>query len=140
MYKRKRLKKNGQPGRLRGTRLPRKRQFEPVIETSAGIRVRSNYEKSCAEYLHQNNIEFLFEPLMLLSGKQFRPDFYLPEYDLFLEICGYNHMPFYRDRIAFKRQIYDKHKMLAVFINYDGKGLLEKLMREKLEKFGVKFL
>jgi len=140
MYKRKRLKKNGRHGQLRGTRLPRNRQFEPVIETDAGIKVRSNYEKKCAEYLNQNNIEFLYEPLMLLSGKQFRPDFYLPEYDLFVEICGYNHMPFYRDRIALKQQIYDKYKMSAVFIHYNSKGLLEKLLREKLETFGVKFL
>jgi hypothetical protein len=140
MNKRKRLKKNGQPGRLRGIRLPRKRQSEPAIETSAAIKVRSNYEKRCAEYLSQHNIEFLYEPLMLLAGKQFRPDFYLPQYDLFLEICGYNHMPFYRDRIALKRQIYDKHKMAAVFINYDGKGSLEKLLREKLEPLGVKFM
>jgi len=140
MHKRKRLKKKGQPGQSRGIRLPRNRQFEPVIETGARIRVRSNYEKRCAEYLYQNNIEFLYEPLMLLSGRQFRPDFYLPEYDLFLEICGYNHMPYYRDRIILKRQIYDKHKMSAIFIDYDGKGSLEKLVRNKLEATGVKFL
>lgn len=120
--------------------MPRIRRFEPVIDTNAIVKVRSNYEKQCAEYLYQNNIEFQYEPLMLLSGKQFRPDFYLPEYNLFVEICGYNHMPYYRDRIALKRQIYDKHKMSAAFVHYDGKGSLEKLLREKLETFGVKFL
>ncbi|MCP4580025.1 MAG: hypothetical protein GY839_00295 [candidate division Zixibacteria bacterium] len=75
---------------------------------------------------------------MILEGRQFRPDFYLPDYNLFVEICGFGHMPFYRDRQAEKQHLYDKHKMKSVFIHYEGRGSLEKLIREKLNDLGVR--
>ncbi len=63
---------------------------------------------------------------MLLGGRQFRPDFFLPEYNLFLEICGFNHMPYYRSRVEQKRATYEKHKLNVVFIKCSTKGMLIK--------------
>jgi DNA helicase-4 len=139
MRRRKRLKKTGKHGRISGIRLPRKKKFEPVLQTESGIRVRSRYEVACADYLYKNDIRFQYEPLMLLGGRQFRPDFYLPDYNLFVEICGFGHMPFYRDRQLEKQNMYDKHKMKSVFIHYNGKGSLEKMLLEKLSDLGVRF-
>lgn len=120
-----------------GKRLVRKKLFEPVIETESGVRVRSSYEKICADYLYRNNIRFQYEPLMLLGGRQFRPDFYLPDYNLFIEICGYNHQPYYRDRRVYKEQIYRKHNLKAVFVNHNGYGDLEEKIGQKLRPFGL---
>jgi DNA helicase IV len=121
---RKHLKKTGKPGRLRGVRPLRNRKFQPVIDTHSGNKVRSQYERICADWLQSEGIEFVYEPVILMQGRQFRPDFYLPKYDLFLEICGYNHMPYYRNRVSHKRELYEKFKLKVAFINHDGKGSL----------------
>lgn len=122
----------------RGLKLPRKRLFEPVIETESGVKVRSQYEKACADFLYRNNIAFQYEPLMLLNGRQFRPDFYLSDFNLFLEICGYNHQPYYRDRISLKKRIYEKSGLSAVFVNHDGSGRIDVKLAKSLEPYGIK--
>jgi hypothetical protein len=131
--RRQRPRKNGKPPRLRRSFKPRAKIPEPTFSTSANIKVRSQYEKKCAEYLKKRNIKFVYEPLILLAGRQYRPDFFLPEYDLFLEICGYNHMPFYNNRTAFKKRLYQKHNLRAIFIRYNGKGSLDELIQKELD-------
>jgi hypothetical protein len=123
----------------RGAKLPRQKLFEPVIETLSGINVRSSYEKACADLFYQNNIKFQYEPLMLLEGRKFRPDFFLPDFNLFVEICGYNHQPYYRDRINYKKQIYDKNGLNAVFIDHDGGGGIDDRIRGALQPHGLNF-
>jgi hypothetical protein len=132
--KRRRPRKDGKPSRLRGNFGPRAKNSEPTFSTSANTKVPSQYEKKCAEYLKKRNIKFVYEPLILLEGRQYHPDFFLPEYDLFLEICGYNHMPFYNDRTAFKRRLYQKHNLRALFIHYNGKGSLDELIQKELNR------
>ncbi len=123
---------------MRGRRLVRKKKFEPRLPTDSGVEVRSLYEKRCVDFLFRNNIKFQYEPLILLDGKQYRPDFFLPDYNLFLEICGYGHMPFYNERIKHKIQIYKKHGLRAVFVHYNGRGSLETKIKEGLKNQGVK--
>ena len=72
---------------------------------------------------------------MILDGNQYRPDFFLPDYNLFIEICGMNHLPFYSDRIEKKRKLYEKNNLNSVFINYNGKGSLIELLEQKLNPF-----
>jgi hypothetical protein len=131
----KRPRKKGRWVPPRGSDIKKPKLTEPGVETSFGLKVRSNYEKETAEYFVQNNIEFQYEPLILLHGRQFRPDFYLPKHNLFIEICGYNHMPHYRLRIAKKKQLYSKYGLNSVFIDYDGKGSLSKLIAESLHEY-----
>ena len=137
MFERKKLKRSPRYNPPRGVKVERHRRFEPKIATKSGVRVRSQYEKKCADFLFKNKIEFQYEPLILLAGKQYRPDFYLTNYDLFLEICGYNHMPYYVDRTEFKKQLYRKHNLRAIFIRYNGKGSLDELLRQSFDEFGL---
>ena len=128
----------GIPGPIRGKKLPRRRKFEASIETKSGIAVRSEYERICADYMHDRGIRFQYEPLMLIGGKQFRPDFYLPEHDLFVEICGYVHMPHYRSRMRHKEGIYRRNGLKALFVEHDGKGsLADKLGKALAEHTGA---
>jgi len=71
----------------------------------------------------------------LLEGKQYRPDFFLPDMELFVEICGYNHMPQYRDRVGFKEKIYERNGLKALFVYYNGRGSLADLLKAGLEEF-----
>lgn len=130
------MKKDGIHVYPSGLKLARRRKFEAVIPAGSA-KVRSTYEKRTVKYLEKNSIKYQYEPLILLEGRQYRPDFYLPDYNLFLEICGYGHMPFYSDRIAKKEKIYEKNRLKAVFIHYNGKGSLEALIKVELEKFGI---
>ncbi len=109
----------------------------PQIETDTDINVRSQYEKTCVEFFTETNIQFQYEPLMVLEGKQYRPDFFLPEYNLFIEICGYGHMPHYNKRVEFKEQIYKRNNLIAVFIHYNGKGSLKQILLEQLKHAGI---
>ncbi len=138
MFSRKRFKPDGKQVRLRGIRLKRKRKFEPVLATdSEDIKVRSTYEQRTVAYLKKIGLKFQYEPLLLLDGRQYRPDFFLPELNLFLEICGMNHMPYYNEHIEKKKRLYEKHNLKAVFISYSGKGSLEKIIAAAVEPFLV---
>lgn len=105
---------------------------QPEIEAGSGLRVRSKLEKSCVAYLREHRISFKYEPLLLLDGRKFRPDFYLPEFDLFLEIAGYTHMPFYRDRLGDKTDIYRKYNLAVKIIRpkntSDLRGELDRIL------------
>lgn len=133
MRLRKRLKRSRRYNPPRGVRIVRRMKFEPILATLSGIKVRSQYEKRCADYLFGKGIEFRYEPLILLEGRKYRPDFYLPEYDVFLEICGYGHMPFYHNRIEQKKRIYDKENMKVIFIHYNGRGPIEAMVESALK-------
>lgn len=137
MRHRRRFKKDGILVAPRGTRLKRKKRFEPTLKTKSGVMVRSQYEQRCADFFNEHNIDFQYEPLMLLGGRQYRPDFYLPDYKLFVEICGYGHFPFYSERQRQKQQVYEKYGMKAIFIKYSGRGSLEKILEEELAKAGI---
>jgi len=133
MRQNRRYPKSGKHSPLRGVRANPKGKFPAILETESGVKVRSKYERTCADYLYRENVRFEYEPLMLVGGKQVRPDFYLPDYNLFLEICGYDHMPYYRSRIARKQRLFKGLGLKAVFIHYDGKGSLEEMIRAELE-------
>ena len=106
----------------------RKGLAAPAVKTSTGRQVRSKSEKLCAEFLAANGIQFIYEPLLLLSGRQFRPDFYLPDSGTFIEICGFTHMPYYCDRMEEKRRIYAAQGLVVHFIEVrSGKPLKSQL-------------
>ena len=116
---------------------PRRQRNKPEVETSSGIKVRSQYEKTVIEFFDRKSIRYQYEPLMYLNGKQYRPDFFLPDYNLFLEICGFTHMPHYRERIRFKENLYNENNLKAIFITYSGKGSLENILINQLQTAGI---
>lgn len=134
-------KKTGKPSSFRSVGHKRRRIETPAIATTeAGPRVRSKLESYCVDYFHQHGISFHYEPLLLLAGRKYRPDFYLPDFDLFVEICGYSHMPFYVDRIEEKRKQYIERGLKAVFIVARSKpellSKIEALFNELASKRG----
>ena len=135
MPKRKRINRaTGLPG-TRNIRKPNSKLSKPLIDTKSEVKVRSSYEKICVEYFSKSGIKFIYEPLMILDGHQYRPDFFLPDQNLFIEICGMNHLPYYSDRIEKKRKLYQKNGLTALFINFSGKGSLTLLLEKHLSPF-----
>lgn len=128
------MKKDGRPGPAAGVRYNRPKIKPPAVPVADKLRVRSRYEKECVEYFEEQGITYKYEPLIILVGKQYRPDFYLPDFDLFVEICGFNHMPYYTDRVEQKKQLYRHHGLKAVFIIHSGRGSIKDKLRRALER------
>lgn len=66
-------------------------QYGTPATTKAGERVKSVSEARIADYLYQQRITYIYEPrlrISLLSLKAMHPDFYLPDYDVYVEFWG----------------------------------------------------
>lgn len=53
--------------------------------TLDGTRVRSKSEQYIADWLYRHNIKYQYEPQIIIKDFPFRPDFYIPEADLYIE-------------------------------------------------------
>lgn len=61
------------------------RQEGKFYTTLDGTRVRSKSEQFIADYLYRNNISYEYEPTLQIKDFPFRPDFYIPSANLYLE-------------------------------------------------------
>jgi hypothetical protein len=53
------------------------------------VKMRSGWEAKTADYLTDNGIDWYYESVWLeLPGTKYLPDFYLPEYNIFIEVKG----------------------------------------------------
>ena len=119
--------------------------------------VKSEQELVIANFLFLNGIKYEYEPkykydTATKNFKQYHPDFYLPEYDIYLEHFGinkYGRAPQYNqieeekylDGIKKKREIHNKYQTKLIetysydFDNYD----IENVLAKKLRQNGIKF-
>jgi hypothetical protein len=87
--------------------------------TLKGEMVKSRTEKRIADYLYRNKVQYIYEkPVALTAVSSIYPDFYLPQFDVYIEYYGLlNHPKLkdkYRKAVQFKRQMYFK-KNIKVF-------------------------
>ncbi len=117
--------------------------------------VKSHEEVIIADYLFVNGIEYEYEAhyqyeTATETHSQYQPDFYLPEYDIYLEHLGVdrkgNTAPFvdqheYQEGIRWKRALHEKYDTTLVeTYSYEMReGTLIELLQSKLEQHGVKF-
>jgi hypothetical protein len=133
VLKRKRINKDGRPLSVRVRKQSGKKILEPHLDSSTGIKVRSKLEQKCIDIFQSNKIRFQYEPLILLSGKQLRPDFYLPDHNLFIEICGLRKMPYYDERYNAKEKLYEIYNLDVIIINATTTKSVEKKLLESLK-------
>lgn len=60
-------------------------KYGKYYTTLNGTKVRSKSEQYIADWLYRHSIKFEYEPNVNFSDFDFRPDFYIPEANLFLE-------------------------------------------------------
>lgn len=69
-----------------------------IYTTLGGELVRSKSERMIADWLHRHNVRYVYEPVVDFADFEFRPDFYIPEADLYLEhISNLSHDPADKD-------------------------------------------
>ena len=116
--------------------------------TQKGEEVRSFAEKRIADYFTRNNINYVYEKGTIVSGRRGwklrfhvrSPDFYLPDYDVYVEYWGLVDAP---DKETRERYIQNMKKKMAIyyengikFISIYPRNLdnLDWIFRKKFEK------
>lgn len=132
------------------------------IRTLKGERVKSYEEMEIANFLFINHIKYEYERKYEFNTankghSQYVPDFYLPDYKIYIEHFGIDRQgnvpgffegkngktakQIYNEGIAWKRDIHKKYNtiLLESYSFEKAEGVLTKNLKNKLEANGVKF-
>jgi DNA helicase-4 len=125
------------------------------LESLSGERVKSLEEIMIANFLFLNGVEYVYEQsyeykTVDRNYRQYKPDFYLPEYDIYIEHFGITEdqrVPWlnrveelkYLDGIAWKRKLHAENKttLIETYSYYNKKGILLSQLKKKLEEHKV---
>ena len=122
------------------------------LDTMQGEKVKSVEELTIANFLYLNGIEYEYEKPYPHGEIMYRPDFYLKEYQIWLEHFGvdenncakwltpYNEKK-YVEEMSIKRQTHTENntKLLETYSYYNRDNVLLQKLREMLERENVTF-
>lgn len=133
------------------------REHHPI--TIKGELVKSYGEMRLANILSVNGIRYIYEQRYQYETAtkeyaQYTPDFYLPDYDIYIEYFGIdrngnvpdwfegdNPKQTYQEGIQWKRQIHKKYgtKLIECYAYEDFEGILQGQLEQRLVSNGVSF-
>lgn len=115
--------------------------FESNVEAAKRLRtvdavaVQSRGEKMIGDWLAANRIAYEYDERMVLAGDiQIRPDFYLPEFDVYIEYWGMN-TPEYLANRRKKLWLYQRDRKRLVSITPKDLPELEVVLKLKLSRY-----
>jgi len=104
-----------------------------TLKTLKGTLVQSAGEKQVAEWLERNNIAYRYDGrLRIIEGFQIRPDFYLPERDVYIEYWGMD-TPRYKAGMYLKQDLYMQAGKKLVSLYPADLSKLDAILGAKLE-------
>jgi len=110
-------------------------ELNKTIETRSGTLVQSDGERIISDYLHSRCISFRYdERIRLIEGYAIRPDFYLPEYDVYIEYWGMDTLD-YKIGMMKKQKLYQMEGKKLISLYFKDKTRLTEILREKLSAF-----
>lgn len=122
-------------------RLHEDANFESNVEEAKKLRtvdevaVQSKGEKRIGDWLAKNAIAYEYDERMIIAGDtRIRPDFYLPEFDLYIEYWGMN-TPEYVDNMKKKQFLYKREGKKLISLSYRDFDNLEELLQLKLSRY-----
>lgn len=122
-------------------RMLEEKNFEMVVDeakvrrTEDGTAVQSNGEKRIADFLSARRIAYVYDERYRIAGDvRIRPDFYLPEFDLYIEYWGMN-TPEYVANMQKKLFLYQRAGKKLISISYRDFDRLEAVLEEKLSRY-----
>ena len=99
-----------------------------------GTLVQSDGERRIAEWLAARGIAYRYDArLRIIEGFQIRPDFYLPEYDVYIEYWGMDTAD-YKIGMLKKQQLYQQQGKKLISLYPADKPQLRSVLLSKLEK------
>ena len=122
-----------------------KKKYGVKSVTLRGETVKSIGEKRIADYFERNNIRYVYEKeartnALIFSSKISNPDFYLPDYDVYVEYWGLVNADDNHTRTRYERNMKRKmalyHQNKIKFISIYPRNLqnLDWIFRKKFEK------
>lgn len=96
--------------------------------------LQSSLEEVVADILYERGIEYITHKVLILRGKRFFPDFYLPKHNLYIEVFGMSDLDFYREKMALKIKEYEENGVNCIYLyKEDFKCIQDKLDRELMK-------
>ena len=111
-------------------------ELQKTIQAADGTVVQSEGERRIADWLAAHGMAFRYDAKFRIIGEfQIRPDFYLPELDVYIEYWGLD-TPQYKMSMYKKQALYQQEgkKLISVFPK--DLPLLDSLLSAKLRHFG----
>ncbi len=111
-------------------------ELHKTITAKAGTLVQSDGERLIADWLTARGMAYRYdERYRILAGHAIRPDFYLPEFDLYIEYWGMDTAD-YKIGMLKKQQLYQQEGKRLVSLYPADKPHLDTVLRAKLAHFG----
>jgi hypothetical protein len=118
-----------------------RRNFETKVQLQKNIRakdgtwVQSDGERMICDILDAEKIHYRYdERFRILDGYAIRPDFYLPEFDVYIEYWGMDTAD-YKIGMLKKQQLYQQQGKRLISLYPDDKPRMRKILVEKLGKY-----
>jgi len=122
-----------------------KREYGVKSVTKRGEEVRSIAERKIADYFSENNIDYVYEREAKTKGIFFdskisSPDFYLPDYDVYVEYWGLVDAEDYRTRNRYEKKMrwkmaqYYENNIKFISIYPSNMENLDLIFRKKFKK------
>jgi len=107
-------------------------ELNKTIRTKDGTLVQSRGERRIAEWLAAQGIAYRYdERFRIIDGYAIRPDFYLPEYDVYIEYWGMDTAD-YKIGMLKKQKLYQATGKKLVSIYFQEFNRIETVLAEKL--------
>jgi len=108
-------------------------ELNKTIQATDGTVVQSDGERLIAEELADMGVAFRYDNrFRIVKGYAIRPDFYLPEFDLYIEYWGMEDNVDYQIGMLEKKKLYQQAGKKLVSLYAREKPRLRQALREKL--------
>lgn len=113
-------------------------ELNKTVEARDGTMVQSAGERRIAEWLTEHGVAYRYDAKFRIIGEfQIRPDFYLPELDVYIEYWGLN-TPQYKMSMYKKQMLYQQEGKRLISVYPADLRRLDRLLSSKLQVFGFK--
>jgi hypothetical protein len=125
--------------------LPPPKQYGTLSVTIRGEQVKSHAEQKIADFLSRNGIRYEYERpievgIWIFNEELCRPDFYLPDYDVYIEYWGMMDVDDCRKRLEYRRSMawkmkqYRRYNIKYISIYPDNLKKLDWVLRKRFKE------
>ncbi len=105
------------------------------IKAKDGTLVQADGERIIANFLDSSEIKYRYdERIRIIEGYAIRPDFYLPEFDIYIEYWGMDTID-YKIGMLIKKKLYQQQGKKLISVYYKEKDDLKNILKEKLSRY-----
>jgi len=116
--------------------MERSENSEANFKTKTGHLVKTRAEMMIANFLFDNNLLFQYNSVATWADKDdFKPSFYIPKLDLYIDHHPYNYLKEYQKVMKAKIKQYDKHKKKHIYITSEDEKNIEDAIKLKMKPY-----